>query len=167
MTNSANIVKEVRKELLRIFEARKIFPIKNVKEQYYSPDIGEVRRYFNPHLLPRYDGVEIGGKIGIIIPSFEEFWNNKETGMNFIPFGMLLDNCRSLSRFPRFNIDSIPFVEFWIDVILNEMFKFPNEMHVLCDQLKEGRISDFPLGYFFLPNQKSEAAVQWVLSGLR
>ncbi len=128
--------------------------------EIYSPDTGEVLRYFSPDFIPRSRGISILGKIGIIFPAFEKEWREVHGNeLNFIPFGMLIDNCERLTAVPIFRDDVGVFD--WLDLIVQEVLALPRDVGEVAESLGGGRIGSYPLNFFYLPNEKSESARSW------
>jgi len=104
------------------------------------------------------------GKLGVILPGFEKQWANDRLGQDdYLPFGMLIDNCSALSYVPVFDITDLELAEAWVDEIIKQCIRLPNNMDDLRSDLRDDRIGPFKLNLFFLENDKSRSAVRFAL----
>ncbi|WP_199555988.1 hypothetical protein [Sandaracinobacteroides hominis] len=64
------------------------------KNLMYSPDIGEIKRFFCPHIHRRKGLFQISGKIGVYIPNFEMYWerDNSDPSQKYLPIFMIIGN---------------------------------------------------------------------------
>jgi hypothetical protein len=131
--------------------------------EFYTPDTGDILRYYAPHFAIRHNGVSIQGLIGLVLVNFEQSWaQNHTANHDYLPFGMLIDNCRDLVNVPIFR--SIEHVDEWIAAISGEVRKLPGNREALTQSVRENRLGPYPINFFFLPNDKSKAAIKWALA---
>ena len=136
-----------------------------IPERVYTCDQGNYLRIFKPVVAETKRGIKLEGQIGLLLPEFERQWQTNHPEYQFhLPFGMLTANCPALVYSPFFDKDDCEGMQARLIMMLAEVEKLPRSISEAADHLRQGRIGAHPTRFYFMPNEKSEAAIAWILN---